>query len=478
MPLQASRDRAEGTGRYVRYRIQSAAAADLTPPPPRFRVTVRKLPLARLLARELIAYRGNLGVVLSRPCVYGVFSGPLGGFAPREGRCVGCLRCTVQYPDIVRIEPNPERDGTGNPFLGPDDVDALLYEARTGHVPVRGAGYRGRFGGEGWDGIWTDMSEIVRPTRDGIHGRETIATDVDIGQFPQFLRFDAAGEPRGPFPRFFTIQVPFFFDLLPRSVESPALYRVLADAARRLDTLALVPAALTADPALQHPHVVPVVPAAASSRSQQRPAEVAWHPRMLLLDGWDRERFAELGRRFPGSLVCVRAPADSDILTLVRGGARLLHLEADYQGHAGGGFAGDSILRAHRLLVEQGLREEVTLLGAGGIARAEHLAKAILCGLDAGGVDLAAVVALGARLQGTCRDRESSRLVLPRFDPAWGRQRLVNLAASWRDQLLEVLGAMGLREVRRLRGETGRALFQADLEREAFAGVPGYAPRA
>jgi hypothetical protein len=47
-------------------------------------------------------------------------------------------------------------------------------------------------------------------------------------------------------------------------------------------------------------------------------------------------------------------------------------------------------------------------------------------------------------------------------------QRLKNLAASWRDQLLEVLGAMGLREVRRLRGEIGRCIFQKDLEQEVF----------
>ena len=32
----------------------------------------------------------------------------------------------------------------------------------------------------------------------------------------------------------------------------------------------------------------------------------------------------------------------------------------------------------------------------------------------------------------------------------------------------EVLGAMGIREVRRLRGETGRAIFMEDMEREAF----------
>jgi hypothetical protein len=44
----------------------------------------------------------------------------------------------------------------------------------------------------------------------------------------------------------------------------------------------------------------------------------------------------------------------------------------------------------------------------------------------------------------------------------------MNLAAAWRNQLLEVLGAMGIREARRLRGEFGRAMFREDLERDTF----------
>jgi tRNA G26 N,N-dimethylase Trm1 len=45
---------------------------------------------------------------------------------------------------------------------------------------------------------------------------------------------------------------------------------------------------------------------------------------------------------------------------------------------------------------------------------------------------------------------------------------MVNLMAAWHSQLIEVLGAMGIREVRRLRGEVGRAIFMEDIEREAF----------
>jgi hypothetical protein len=90
-------------------------------------------------------------------------------------------------------------------------------------------------------------------------------------------------------------------------------------------------------------------------------------------------------------------------------------------------------------------------------------------------MDTAVLVALQAQFIGECADRHTSRFRLPTMlGVDWGIRRARNLLASWRDQLLEVLGAMGLREVRRLRGEIGRAMFQTDLEREAFSGIEGY----
>jgi glutamate synthase domain-containing protein 2 len=121
--------------------------------------------------------------------------------------------------------------------------------------------------------------------------------------------------------------------------------------------------------------------------------------------------------------------------------------------------------------VEAGVREQVTLIGGGGMILAEHVPKAIICGLDAVTLDVALAVALQARFNGECRDRETAALTFPRMETAWGVKRLKNLAASWRDQLLEILGAMGLREVRRLRGELGRCMFQRDLEQEAFGEI-------
>jgi hypothetical protein len=81
---------------------------------------------------------------------------------------------------------------------------------------------------------------------------------------------------------------------------------------------------------------------------------------------------------------------------------------------------------------------------------------------------------LQAQFIGEFTARAQANVSLPDYRIEWGRQRIVNLIGSWRDQLLEILGAMGLREVRRLRGEIGRAMFQADLEREAFAGIEGF----
>jgi hypothetical protein len=457
-------------GGYRRYHIPTRPAPERSAIPPRFRVRVRKHRLVALVLRELLEYRGRLKVALSRPCVYGVFGGPLGGLAPREQLCVGCLRCTVQYPEVVQIQPNPLRERLGDSYLRPQQVDTLLYEARTGRVPVRGAGWRGAFGGEGWDGIWTDMSEIVRPTRDGIHGREFISTQVDLGEKPGFLRFDARGEPSAPLPRVLSLPIPFLFDI-PPPMAPPALLGVLSEAARRLETLAILPLPACLRQGLQGPWVVPLV----GEADWGEVGQVRWSPRLIELEGWHPERYAELRRRFPESLVTVRVPMDAELSAMLQEGVRVFHLCADYHGTSGGRFAADLLREAHARLVQAGLREEVTLLGSGGVVMAEHVPKAILCGLDAVALDSALWVALQARFQGECRRWGEARVEFPSLEPSWGVQRLLNLAGSWRDQLLEVLGAMGLREVRRLRGELGRAMFQEELEREAFGGIEGYA---
>jgi hypothetical protein len=74
------------------------------------------------------------------------------------------------------------RAARGDPHWTAEIITQTWYQAETGRIPISGAGYGGPFAGARFDGIWLDMSEIVRPTRDGIHGRETISTAVDLGR--------------------------------------------------------------------------------------------------------------------------------------------------------------------------------------------------------------------------------------------------------------------------------------------------------
>ncbi len=466
------------TPSYHRYHITTADTPDLVPWPSRFNVLVKRTGLAKLLITEMIHYKGDAEVVFSRPCMYGVFSGPVGGFAPRPEHCVGCLRCTTSYPEWVSVQPNPERKKLGDSYFNFTYVNAVAYESQSGRVPVRGAGYRGEFGGEGWDGMWTDMSEIVRPTRDGIHGREFISTSVDIGTKPNHLIFDGNGDPAGEVPNTFSLPLPILFDAPPPHTGTATLYKILSQAASELDTLVMLPPRAIIDYNLRGPHLVPLLTPADRDLLRILPST----PRLIMVDGWtpdvDRTLYDEIHARFPHALIGLRTPfvSGDDLLALVNMGIRLFHMTANYHGSGPRGeFIFDLIRAAHLTLAGAGIRETVTLLGSGGIIAAEHVPKAIIAGLDAVVLDTPLLVALQARFDGDFLHPRQTTLRLPKtLNAPWGVQRLKNLTASWRDQLLEILGAMGLREVRRLRGEIGRAMFQKDLERDAFGDIEGY----
>lgn len=452
---------------YKRYHIPVRPAPNIASHPNRFQVKVNRIRLAAFLVREMIEYRGDRDIVLSRPCVYGVFSGPIGGFAPREQLCVGCLRCTVEYPEMVTVQPNAGRLELGDSFFTPDMVDTVLYEAATGQIPVRGAGYRGKFAGPGWDGMWTDMSEIVRPTRDGIHGREYISTTVDLGERPTRLRFDEDGRLLRDEVHSISVPVPMLFDRLPEQVDNLERRQILASAAERVGTLAVQPWPVDLE---DRCHTVPLVH---PDQVREFLSDCDGYP-MVEMQTWRADAFADLRQRLSERPVFIRVPYSGPVQEALDAGANCFHLTADYHGATENGFVLKSIREVHESLVEQGVREQVTLVGSGGVIAAEHVPKAIICGLDAVALDTPLVVSWQGRMIGECSDPAAAQWEIVDFPADWGVQRVANLCASWRDQLLEILGAMGLREVRRLRGEVGRAIFQAEAEREAFADIAGF----
>ena len=411
---------------YHRYHIDTIETPDRQSLPNRFLVSVGKFGLAKLLISEVFEYWGKWDVVFARPCTYGVFSGPVGGFSPRPEKCVGCLRCTIEHPGFVTITPNPALESLGDSYMNSKIISTIDEEARKGTVPVRGQGYRGRFGGPGWDEMFTDMSEIVRPSRDGIHGRELISTIVDIGSKPMRLQFDSEGGLVSAGPKMMSIQVPFALD----SYETANSFKN--------------------------------------------------GTRMVQLDRWGASEYASMVSSNPDLMISVRMSFEEgwqdQLSEMIDAGVSVIHFVANNHGVADGGrFIMDIIIEAHEMLIKAGVRDKVTLLHSGGVVAADHLPKAIICGLDAVGLDLPLLVAIQARLSGDTSSREDYKAKLPRrFNDKWACQRIVNLTGSWRDQMLEILGAMGIREVRRLRGEMGRAMWCSHLEEEAFSEIEGF----
>ncbi|HEY4721181.1 MAG TPA: 4Fe-4S dicluster domain-containing protein, partial [Anaerolineae bacterium] len=119
-------------------------------------------------------------------CVYGVHFRNLLDLRrmniPKDELCRACFRCIQECPrNALAISLDSHFSRAGRGAFNADVILSLQNQATEGKIPVQGAGYRGAFAGEAFDSMWTDMSEIVRPTRDGIHGREYIATTVDLG---------------------------------------------------------------------------------------------------------------------------------------------------------------------------------------------------------------------------------------------------------------------------------------------------------
>jgi ferredoxin len=449
----------------------------VNPAPARF------APISKFSGVEIEGCLGCLVCVKRVSCVYDVYKNrkfdPIQVSDSADVQCVTCMRCVQECKkNILGRVRNPAFEHLGDDYWKPDIVTSIWKQAETGKIPVSGAGYRGRFYGPGFDSIWTDMSEIVRPTRDGIHGREYISTLIDMGHRPSRLVFGDDGTLLTEAPRILELPLPIVLDAPPLAFIGKGTLLALAEAAGRLETLMFATAPEAARTLKSHRHclIVRFDPACDSAEAiEQAPAiELDYSPKVL-------DEAAKLKKSHPQAMRFVRVPFDeqatSRAIQLAEGGVDVIHLVADRQGKGGGARSGrfitDLVRETHLGLVGKAWRDRVTILVSGGMAMAEHVAKIIICGADGVVADLALMAAMECRLCTNCRTRSECPVRLDTVPVKWGAQRIVNLMGSWHSQLIEVMGAMGLREARRLRGEVGRAMFFEDLERESFAPVFG-----
>ena len=450
--------------KYERFRIETKPAPHVFQIPNKFDVSAGKVRLAAMLVHEAFEYKLNKEVVLSRPCIYGVFGGRFGGFKPLKHKCVGCMRCVQEYPHIMTVKHSDSYKRLGDSFWTPEAVFTIWNEASTGKIPVKGMGYKGAFGGEGFDGMWTDMSEIVRPTRDGVYGREYISTSVDIGRKPTSVDFGKLDRTLSTVE----IPVPIIFDKVP--VGNGAVRSAVGKAAEKLGTFYISRQRTTFDFGLAN--LIPIVDEETVQDLVERPAAIVEY------DADRSDLFDKLASALPSSIVIARLPLREDsgmvACKLAREGVHGLHLYADYHGQDYSKepqHISASLKEVHQQLVKEGLRDQVTIIASGGVTLAEHVPKAIICGADLVGIDTTVLVALQAEFKGETRDRANCQMKPREIDPEWGAQRLVNLFGVWHDQLIEILSAMGMRDVRRLRGDIGRSMMDSELREQSFKGI-------
>jgi hypothetical protein len=286
-------------------------------------------------------------------------------------------------------------------------VTQTWYQAETGRIPISGAGYGGPFAGQGFDGIWLDMSEIVRPTRDGIHGREAISTTVTLGRRLSALPFDDAGGLTSTLPPMVELPLPVFLGPLPLPLPGRAALSGMAEAAKQLGTLALVNPEEWDDD----------LEACASNVAFRLTPDHLESPLTQSLLGWEsgppQPLYMEVEsddpvvwqmarERWPRAVISLRVPLCRDagprVANLARAGLGVVHLHADDMALAGGVPLTDALRSVHSHLVEERMRDSVSIVVSGGIGAAEHVAKSLVCGADAVAIDWILLAAWGCSL--------------------------------------------------------------------------------
>jgi glutamate synthase domain-containing protein 2/glutamate synthase domain-containing protein 3/glutamate synthase domain-containing protein 1/Pyruvate/2-oxoacid:ferredoxin oxidoreductase delta subunit len=430
--------------------------------------------------------------------------------------CNGCLYCVIECPvDAIRVNINDYYVNLAGVDFTREDVRRINEEARTGGVPTSGTGSTGLFGGKGFDRYMFDFSVIVRPTRDGI--REAIDIGVNLGRKPLFHLFekdDGAKFPRLK-TRFHTLDLPtpilLELPVVPGRKQFRDLLTVFARCAQREGTILLLSFShfmenfdlvypfvkhlgLRLQPedlatlqknaadgkwaqALKHvPLIEWIDPVGAlskvpfsSSRAESRD-ELTWQkttcfdsaqhedirPIFDFMDSSWRQMFnpqVVISHLVKCDLNAEPAEVAARVLALAKAGAEIIHLKTQFNPQKGYYESAEIIPACYEELLRNSLHTQLSLI-ANGIKSPADLGIAMMLGASALVIDRAAMVALNHEFPML----ERNGAPLPEVDLEDGVHRLQNLFKSWHKQIQEVLGAFGVRDIRRTVGETGRLI--------------------
>ena len=118
-----------------------------------------------------------------------------------------------------------------------------------------------------------------------------------------------------------------------------------------------------------------------------------------------------------------------------------------------------AIAQVDQRLREEGIRNQASIVAAGGIRSSSDIIKAIALGADAVYIATAALVAMGCTVCQKCYTGKcpwglatSDPWISKRLNPDIGAERLVNLLRGWSLEIQDMMGGMGINAIESLRG--------------------------
>jgi len=446
----------------------------------------------------------------------------------REENCVGCHRCVVFCPtDALTIKRNP-LDYRENYNWRPEVIEDIIKQSETGGVLLTGMGndksYRIY-----WDHLVLNASQVTNPSIDPL--REPMELTTYLGQKPDRVEFGALGLKTELAPQV-KLEVPVMFSAMSYGAVSLNVQESLARAATEMGTLWN-----TGEGGL-HPKLYKygdnTIVQVASGRFGVHPEYLDVAKVVEIKIGQGAK--PGIGGHLPGEKVSAEVsstrmiPKGTDALSpapqhdiysiedlaqlvyalkeatnytkpvavkiaavhnsaaiasgMVRAGADIIVLD----GLRGSTGAAPKIIRDNvgipielalasvdDRLRQEGIRNQASVIIAGGIRNSGDVAKAIALGADAVYIGTAALVALGCTVCQQCHTGKcawgictTDLWLTKRVNPDIGARRLSNLLRGWSLELKDILGGMGINALESLRGNRlhlrGVGLTDTELE--------------
>jgi glutamate synthase domain-containing protein 2 len=445
-----------------------------------------------------------------------------------EENCVGCHRCVIFCPTrALTIRKNP-LDYRENHNWRPDIIEDIIKQTETGGVLLTGMGNDKSYPIY-WDHLVLNASQVTNPSIDPL--REPMELTTYIGRKPDKVEFGPTGLKSELTPQV-RLEVPAMFSAMSYGAVSLNVQESLARAATEMETLWNTGEGGLHPKLYKYGHNTTVQVASGRFGVHPEYLDVARIIEIKIGQGAK----PGIGGHLPGEKVSAEVamtrmiPRGTDALSpapqhdiysiedlaqlvyalkeatdytkpvavkiaavhnsaaiasgMVRAGADVIVLD----GLRGATGAAPKIIRDNvgipielalasvdERLRQEGIRNQASLIIAGGIRNSGDVAKAIALGADAVYIATAALVALGCTVCQQChRGKCAWGICTPdpwlskRVNPEIGARRLSNLLRAWSHELKDILGGMGINALDSLRGNRlhlrGVGLTDTELE--------------